>query len=116
MAPKQTQHPKYVGESSEVNGAQLCPTLCDPGQNTGVGRLSLLQGIFLTQELIQGLLHCRHILYQLSYEGSLSRADLKKPVHTLLLILLFFWIHFHWALIENVNWENFTVVLCLVFY
>ena len=33
-------------------------------------RLSLLQGIFLTQESNQGLLHCRWILYQLSYEGS----------------------------------------------
>ena len=31
---------------------------------------SLLQGIFLTQELNQGLLHCRQILYQLSYQGS----------------------------------------------
>ena len=37
-----------------------------PGKprNTGVGSLSLLQGIFLTQELNQGLLHCRQILYQ----------------------------------------------------
>ena len=34
------------------------------------GYLSLLQGIFLTQESNQGLLHCRWILYQLSYEGS----------------------------------------------
>ena len=32
--------------------------------------LSLLQGIFPTQELKQGFLHCRWILYQLSYEGS----------------------------------------------
>ena len=38
-----------------------------PGQNTGVGSLSLLQGIFLTQESNQGLLHCRQILYQPSY-------------------------------------------------
>ena len=30
----------------------------------------LLQGIFLTQESNQGLLHCRRILYQLSYQGS----------------------------------------------
>ena len=35
-----------------------------------MGNLPLLQGIFLTQELNQGLLHCRQILYQLSYEGS----------------------------------------------
>ena len=43
-----------------------------PGKlkNTGVGSLSLLQGIFLTQESNQGLLHCRWILYQLSYQGS----------------------------------------------
>ena len=39
-------------------------------KNTGVGSLSPLQGIFLTQELNRGLLHCRRILYQLSYEGS----------------------------------------------
>ena len=38
--------------------------------NTGVGSLSLLQQIFLTQESKQGLLHCRWILYQLSYQGS----------------------------------------------
>ena len=41
-----------------------------PGQNTGVGSLSLLQGIFLAQELKWDLLHCRQILYQLSYKGS----------------------------------------------
>ena len=39
-------------------------------ENTGVGSLSPLQWIFLTQELNWGLLHCRRILYQLSYEGS----------------------------------------------
>ena len=43
-----------------------------PGKpkNTGVGSLSLLQGIFLTQESNWGFLHCRKILYQLSYQGS----------------------------------------------
>ena len=41
-----------------------------PGEpkNTGVGSLSLLQWLFLTQESIQGLLHCRQTLYQLSYQ------------------------------------------------
>ena len=38
-------------------------------RNTGIGSLSLLQQIFLTQEPNQGLLHCRQILYQLSYQG-----------------------------------------------
>ena len=41
-----------------------------PGQNTGVGSLSLLQGIFPTQGLNPGLPHCRQILYQLSHEES----------------------------------------------
>ena len=64
---------------------QLCPILCDPmdcsppgssvhgdspGKNTGVCSLSLLQGVFLTQESNWGLLHCRWIIYQLSYQGS----------------------------------------------
>ena len=58
---------------------QLQLTLCDhmncspwnsPGYNTGESGLSLLQGIFPTQELIRGLLHCRQILYQLSYQRS----------------------------------------------
>ena len=39
-------------------------------QNSGVGRRSLLQGIFPTQGLNPGLLHCRQILYQLSHKGS----------------------------------------------
>ena len=38
--------------------------------NTGVGGLFLLQGIFPTQESNWGLLHCRQILHQLSYQGS----------------------------------------------
>ena len=61
-----------------------CPTLCNPmdcsppgssvhgdspGKNTGVGCHALLQGIFLTQESSCDLLHCRWILYQLSYQG-----------------------------------------------
>ena len=41
-----------------------------PGQNTGVGSLSLLQGIFPTQESNPVLLHCRQLLYQLSHNGS----------------------------------------------
>ena len=55
-------------------------------KNTGVGSLSLLQRIFPTQELNQGLLHCRRILYQLSYEGSpevsaILNEGLSIPTH-----------------------------------
>ena len=35
-----------------------------------MGSLALLQQIFLTQELNQGLLHCRWIFYQLKYQRS----------------------------------------------
>ena len=41
-----------------------------PGQKTGVGSLSLLQGIFPTQGSNPGLPHCRWILYQLSHQRS----------------------------------------------
>ena len=37
-------------------------------KNTGAGRHSLLQGIFPTQELNPGLLHCSQFLYHLSHE------------------------------------------------
>jgi len=40
------------------------------GQNTGVGSLSLLQGIFPTQGSNPRLLHCRRLFYQLSHKGS----------------------------------------------
>ena len=41
-----------------------------PGKNTGMGSLSLLQGILPTQGLNPGLPHCRWVLYQLSNQGS----------------------------------------------
>ena len=50
----------------------LCP--CNsPGQNTGVGSCSLLQGIFPTQGLNLGFPLCRWVLYQLSPQGSPER-------------------------------------------
>ena len=65
----------------------LCPW-DSPGQNTGVGSLSLLQGIFPTQGSNPDLLHCRWILYQLTHQGNPgilewvavpSPADLSDP-------------------------------------
>ena len=59
-----------------------------PGQNTGVGSLSLLHGIFPTEGSNPGLPLCRRIFYQLSYQGSPrimewqpipSPADLPDP-------------------------------------
>ena len=44
-------------------------------KNSGVGSLSLLRGNFPTQESNRGLLNCRWILYQLSYQGCLCYTD-----------------------------------------
>ena len=46
-----------------------CPWIF-PGQNTGVGSLSLLQRVFPTQGLNPGLPQCRQVLYQLSHKWS----------------------------------------------
>ena len=48
----------------------LYSPLNSPGHNTGVGSLSLIQGIFPTQGSNPGLPLCRQILYQLSHMGS----------------------------------------------
>ena len=64
--------------------AQSYPILCNPtdcahqaplsedspGKSIGVRSHSLLQGIFPTQGLNPGLLHCRQILYHLTHQGS----------------------------------------------
>ena len=57
----------------------LCPW-DSPGKSTGVGCHCLLQGILPTQESNPGLLHCRQILYQLSYEGSVEWKIVKVKV------------------------------------
>ena len=49
---------------------------------SNINSLSLLQSIFLTQELNRGLLHCRWILYQLSYLSSPRKRNLRN-IHTL---------------------------------
>ena len=48
----------------------LCRPWNSPGQNTGVGSHSLLQGIFLTQGSNPGLEHCKQILYQMNHKVS----------------------------------------------
>ena len=48
------------------------------GQNTGLGSLSLLQGIFSTQGSNTGLLKCRQILYQVSHREA-QAGFLGKP-------------------------------------
>ena len=65
------------GSSQPRDGAQVShiagtffPEIAGKPKNTGVGSLSLLQGIFLTQGSKWGLLLCWWMLYQLSYQRS----------------------------------------------
>ena len=81
-----------------------------PGQpkNIEVGSLFLLQGIFQTQELNLGLLHCRWILYQLSYQG--------RTILTLLLVSFYLskhnWLQINLRLYGNPKY-NTAGSLCL---
>ena len=88
---------------------QSCPTLCapmdcspqgssvhgdSPGKNTGLGCHALLQGIFPTQGSNPGLLHCRQILCQLSYQGSpwsthIYIHNMLSVVHSFLCCIIF---------------------------
>ena len=82
------------------HGLQSIRLLCPwdfPGKDPGVGGHLLLQGIFPTQGSKLGLLHCRQILYWLSYKGSpCCRLDAQNSfisqlkVHTLWLTSLHF--------------------------
>ena len=68
----ETESRSVVSDSLQLHG--LYSPWNSPGQDTGVGSLPLLQGIFPTQGSNPGLPHCRWILYQLSQKGSLKRA------------------------------------------
>ena len=63
-----SSQPRDWTQVSHIEGRLPAESRGKP-KNTGVGSLSLLQQIFLTQELNWGLLHCRQILYQLSCHG-----------------------------------------------
>ena len=84
---------EWVNDSHSVGSNSLQPhrlwptrLLCpwnSPSKNTGVACHSLLQGIFSTQGLNLGLLHCRQIFYNLSHQGSPNMCG-----------YLLFWLHY----------------------
>ena len=90
---------------SAVHTCIPCPW-SSPGKNTGVGSHSLLQGIFLTQGMNPGLLHCRQTLYHLSHQAS------PRPIKLIRKVL---------GLEENTN-QKFSpalllpTILCLQFF
>ena len=54
-------------------------------KSTAVSSLSLLQGIFPTQDLNWNFLHCRRILYQLSHEGNPLNINTSTIIYPLYL-------------------------------
>ena len=71
-----------MSNTLQAHGLQPDRLFCpwnSPGKNTGVGSHALLQGIFPTQGLKLGLLHCRQTLYHLSHltlgESSYSERE-----------------------------------------
>ena len=73
LTESESESYSVVSDSLQPHG--LYSPRNSPGQNTGVGSLSLLQGIFPTQGSNPGLLHCRQILYQLRHKGSILCKD-----------------------------------------
>ena len=67
--------PGIKSRSPTLQADSLPSELPGKPKNTGTGSLSLLQGFFPTQESNRGLLHCRRILYQLSYQGRSPFSD-----------------------------------------
>ena len=67
LVPGESESHSVVSDSLTPHGLSQWNS---PAQNTGVGSLSPLQGIFPTQGSNPGLPHCGQILYQLSHKGS----------------------------------------------
>ena len=81
-----------MSDSLQHHGLQPARLLCpwnSPGKNIGVGCHALLWGIFPTQGSNQSLLHCRRILYQLSYQGSPHYFITLRNSENLTLLFLF---------------------------
>ena len=78
-----------------------------PGKNTGMSCHFLFQGIFLTQRLNPGLLHCRQFLYQLSYKGNPLSSSLISTTPSLLA--------FYFSILECTHLKNNQNNLPLIF-
>ena len=99
----------FVFDSLQLHG--LYSPWNSPGQNTGVGSLSLLQGIFPTQGSNPGLLHCRWILYQLSYQGSPTLFESTVKSSFLLRICFLMWITFFFLTLLNLLQYCFCFII-----
>ena len=69
-SPRDLLNPGIEPKSPALQADSLPAEPQGKPKKPGMGSLSLLQEIFSTQESYPGLLYCRWILYQLSYQGS----------------------------------------------
>ena len=72
---RESSQPRIEPRFSALQADSLPAELQGKLRNTGVGNQSLLQQIFPTQEANQGPLHCRQILYQLSFRETKSKIQ-----------------------------------------
>ena len=72
-SPEDLPNPGIELRSPTLQVDSLPAELQEKPKNTGMGSLSVLQQIFPTQDWNRGLLLCRWILYQLSYQGNPGR-------------------------------------------
>ena len=88
-----------------------------PGQNTGVGSHSLLQGVFPSQGLNPGLLHCRWILYQLSQNTYTREAQIYKSASSNPTSWLEWSLHFSQHMVHSdcITTQNSPFPWCLHF-
>ena len=95
----------------------LCPR-DSPDKNTGVDCHSLLQRIFLTQVSNVGLLHCRQILYHLSYrenpEGKKKKIQGRKSPGRLFSkpVFFFFFFPLYNFILYNILYKYFPHLCC----
>ena len=83
MVESESESRSVLSDSFQPHGLYIYSPWNSPGQNTGVGTLSLLHGIFPTQGSKPGLLHSGWILYQLSHKGSPSVVKPLTKNHTM---------------------------------
>ena len=95
---KGSSQPGIEPRSSTLQADSLPAKAEGKPKNIGVGRLSLLQWIFLTREWNRVHLHYKQILYQLNYQGS---PDGK------FLFLFFIYFYFYWRLITSQYCDGF---------
>ena len=81
-------------------------------KNTGVGSLSLLQGILPTQEPNWDLLHCRQILYQLSYKEAMNWA----PFLCACWPFIYFWENVYSGPLTMFNWIIWDFLRVLIWF